>query len=429
LDDRANGLKETKEKNGSDKMQNEITEEIKKAAEILEMSLEDAQAKFDEICSQNNVNPEQDALLARGLWRQYFSSVRNAQKNGTVRESSGGLFKKAFGYFISLEDARDMMAMQRDRIVNEYRRDADMTFTLGKVAIFRSLPDGTFEGRMMKDSVESNKIMKELPNNHVEIDSGHYIVPLDSVRMYGTNPNANFGKPLPKEEYRRGGVFIGEVDGKKGKYFFNYKGISSKYFAPKTFQFVHFLCIVNSNDDTKIHGGTNTTLESLVYNADLNTEDEEYVDTSSYVIQDEIMELSVDNYSPLVDLDRYHSQVSSKIYPDRFVFTDGNVTAINMTPTKNGNRILTLDDLNTDFDFESDGWSGTTCWIPEHIDIDFGIGSNVIIVGRTSQSTDDMGNLQSPTINVNGIFVLDARGGSPEKIDFVEEETSDWFFD
>ena len=30
LDDRANGLKETKEKNGSDKMQNEITEEIKK---------------------------------------------------------------------------------------------------------------------------------------------------------------------------------------------------------------------------------------------------------------------------------------------------------------------------------------------------------------------------------------------------------------
>jgi hypothetical protein len=100
-----------------------------------------------------------------------------------------------------------------------------------------------------------------------------------------------------------------------------------------------------------------------------------------------------------------------------------------MTPTKNGNRILTLDDLNTDFDFESDGWSGTTCWIPEHIDIDFGIGSNVIIVGRTSQSTDDMGNLQSPTINVNGIFVLDARGGSPEKIDFVEEETSDWFFD
>ena len=80
--------------------------------------------------------------------------------------------------------------------------------------------------------------------------------------------------------------------------------------------------------------------------------------------------------------------------------------------------------------FDSEGWSGTTCWIPSNIDIDFGIGSNVIVVGRTSQSRDMDGNLQPVTINVTGLYVTKRRGGSPQQIDFVEEEddNTDWFF-
>jgi hypothetical protein len=99
-----------------------------------------------------------------------------------------------------------------------------------------------------------------------------------------------------------------------------------------------------------------------------------------------------------------------------------------MTPTANGSRIITLDDLNTDFDFDNEGWSGTTCWVPKHIEVDFGIGSNVIVVGRTSQPRDTDGNMQNVSINVTGLHVLKARGGSPETIDFVEEDDTDWFF-
>ena len=35
---------------------------------------------------------------------------------------------------------------------------------------------------------------------------------------------------------------------------------------------------------------------------------------------------------------------------------------------------------------EDDGDLATTCWIPEHLNINFGIGSTVLVVGRTSQS-------------------------------------------
>ena len=182
---------------------------------------------------------------------------------------------------------------------------------------------------------------------------------------------------------------------------------------------------MNSNDATKIHGVTDKTSASLVYNHEMNNGQ---IDTSDISIQDELMNHSEGNFSPLIDLDRYHTSVTTKAYADRFVFTDGSVTSINMNPTKNGNRILTLDDLNTDFDFDDDGWSGTTCWIPSHIDIDFGIGSNVIVVGRTSQSRDDEGNLQNVSINVTGLYVLKSRGGSPETIEFVEEDDTDWFF-
>ena len=412
-------------------MNEEIMNEIKKAAELLGMSETDAIAKFEDICTQNSIDASKEPLMARALWRQFFSSARNVLKRSQTQATtndSNSLFKSAFGFFISLDEARDMMAIQRQRIVNEYRRDSTTTFSLGKVAIFTSLDEDMYEGRMMIDNEEKIIQTKTLPNNNVDMEDGTFLVPIDSNNADWNKKN--YGKPLKKEEFRRSGVFIGEVNGNFSKYFFNYKGPSSKTFSPKTFEMVHFTCIVNSTSADKIHGATNKTMDSLIYNVDLPDDSEMKQDTSAIDLKAVLMEYSAGNYSPLIDLTRFHERVNDKPYSDRFVFTDGNATSINMTPTKNGNRILTLDDLNTDFDYEGDGWSGTTCWIPEHINIDFGIGSNVIIVGRTSQSTDDTGELQPPSINVNGIFVMKARGGSPETIEFVEEDADgDWFFD
>ena len=43
----------------------------------------------------------------------------------------------------------------------------------------------------------------------------------------------------------------------------------------------------------------------------------------------------------------------------------------------------------------------TTCWVPEHINIDFGIGSQLsIVIGRTSQRQTEEGEAQPVTINV-----------------------------
>ena len=53
-------------------MNDEIKNEIEKAAELLGMSLDDATARFEEICSKNNVDANEEHLLARSLWRQYL---------------------------------------------------------------------------------------------------------------------------------------------------------------------------------------------------------------------------------------------------------------------------------------------------------------------------------------------------------------------
>ena len=405
-------------------MDEKIMDEIRKAADILGMSEEEALKKFNDICTQNDVDATEEPLLARGLWRQYFSGAKLAQQRPASSSSDDEFWKPAFGFFISLDEARDMMAIQRDRIVGEYHRDSTTTYELGKVALFTPMTGDKYEGQMMKDGEEVIRVFGKLPENHVELDDGRYLVPLDSTEKYGTFVNKNYGKPLAKSEFRRSGIFIGEVAGKLGKYFFSYKGPHCVDFNPKTFEFVSFSCITNSTHEDRIHGGTDMTVGSLVY----NSAKEEPVDVSDVSIQDELMSHSEANFSPLIDLDRYHSTVTQKNYNDRFVFTDGSVTNINMNPTKNGNRIMTLDDLNTDFDFNDDGFSGVTCWIPPSMEIDFGIGSNVIVVGRTSQGSDSEGNIQSVTINVTGIHVLKARGGNPDKIEFTEEEDEDWFF-
>ena len=243
-------------------MDETIMEEIRKAADILGMSEEEALKKFNDICTQNDVDATEEPLLARGLWRQYFSGAKLAQQRPASSGGDDEFWKPAFGFFISLDEARDMMAIQRDRIVGEYHRDSDTTYELGKVALFTPMTGDKYEGQMMKDGEEVIRVFGKLPENHVELDDGRYLVPLDSTEKYGTFVNKNYGKPLAKSEFRRSGIFIGEVAGKLGKYFFSYKGPHSVNFDPKTFEFVSFSCITNSTHEDRIHGGTDVTAGS-----------------------------------------------------------------------------------------------------------------------------------------------------------------------
>ena len=63
-------------------MNDEIRNDIEKAAEILGMSLEDAMAKFEEICSKNSVNVEEEPQLARGLWKAQEAPRRPPLRRG-----------------------------------------------------------------------------------------------------------------------------------------------------------------------------------------------------------------------------------------------------------------------------------------------------------------------------------------------------------
>jgi len=75
-------------------------------------------------------------------------------------------------------------------------------------------------------------------------------------------------------------------------------------------------------------------------------------------------------------------------------------------------------------DYENDTGM-VTCWIPEHLELDFGIGSTVIVIGRTSQRQGEDG-VEPATINTAGIFVT-ARNGSPVDVPTPVEEDFDWF--
>jgi len=405
-----------------------VNMEVAKAAQVLEMEVSEVETKYMEICEQNNLQPHEDWKLALSLFRQWFSGAYAYKETPQEERSSGNsLVKKAYGYFISVDAARDMASMQNERIKNEYLRDSVTSYSLGKVAIAEESGEGGYEIRRMHKGEEQVKTITELPINNHEVEVGKWVVPLDSMAQYSSGPNPRYGKPLPAEQFRMSGVFIGEVDGTEGVYYFSYKGEACKSFNPQTFQSVHFACIPDSNHADRIYGFKTGTMESLVYNADLADDDvEKRPQPTIESMQTNVMEHAMAHYTPLVDLARHHADSAGKPYAQRFVITDGSVSSVNMTPNSYGTRRVTVTDLNSDFDYEGGSWAGTTCWIPSHIDIDYGIGSTVILVGRTSQGKSQDGGVGDVTLNVSGVLCIENRGVVAEPYEAVEEDL-DWF--
>lgn len=408
-------------------MHEQVEKELAKAAEVLEMDIEDVNKKYAGICEEHNLTDEQ-WKLSLGVFRQWFSGTK-AYADAPANESSGkdSLIKQATGYFISVDAARDMAAMQNERIKGEYLRNPSETFSTGRVATVTQ-SDGTYAVVRMYDGEEQTTNVSDLPNNNFEIEEGLWIVPLDNMPAYGERANPNYGKPLPAEQYRMAGIFLGEVEGDRGVYFFSYKGEASKSFNPTTFSMIHMAVIRDQNNTNRLYGFKNGTLDSLYNNAELPDDAGNKVEEPSVEdYQNFTMEYSGDNYSPLIDLNRYHVNVGDLPYAERYVVTDGSVSSVNMTPNSYGTRRVTITDLNSDFNYEGGSWAGTTCWFPKNIGIDFGIGSSVIVVGRTSQGRNDDGSIGDVTINVSGVLCVENQGVVAEPFEQTEEEDLDWF--
>ena len=404
-------------------MNEEMKNEIEKSAQYINMSVEDATAKFNDICAENGI--ETNDPLAKGLWRNYVAQVRRTNKpNAGGSSGSNSLVKPVFGFFVSLEEPRDMMSWNRNKAKEEYYRDADNALQEGIIANAEENATGWQITRYYKGEMQQKQVT-ERPATAEEMDDGVWVIPLDSTERYQNGgENRNFGKPLPLQQFRRSGVFFGSVEGgEMKKYNFSYKNQGGVDFTPDTYDFVHFRGIP-SDDGNNIYGMTDVTKSTLIRNAELNPDNSDYRNMEMFDFEECLANNFSNHLVPLVEIDRAHITRQTLPTSERFVITDGTVCNMNMMPTKNGNRILNITDLNAEFDYDNDT-NMTTCWVPSNVELDFGIGSSVIVIGRTSQRITEEGP-EPVTINVSGLYVTEKRG-SPVEVSQPIEEDFDWF--
>lgn len=401
----------------------DMKNQIEEGAKVIGLSVEEATSKLEEICSENNI--ETTNPIALGLWRNFVANIKRTQNNnGGEKKDTDSFYKSAFGFFVSLDAPRDMMSWNRNQAKEEYIRDADNALERGIVAVATENALGKFTvSRFYKGQYEE-KIVSKLPDGAETLEDGRIYIPLDSTETYmNGGKNEFFGKPLPKEQFRRTGIFFGQIgNGDMKPYFFSYKNQAGVDFAPNSFEWCHFLCVLSS-DETAIYGAKDLTFNSLTMNADMDKENDLYHDMSSFDFEDCLRNNFEKHLYPLVELERAHLELQQLASKERFVITDGTVCNMNMTPTKNGNRIINLTDLNAEISYDDDAI--TTCWIPSHLTLDFGIGSSIIVVGRTSQRTTDEG-VEPITINVAGLYCVIRHGSAVEVTQPVEEDF-DWF--
>ena len=401
----------------------EMRKEIEKSAQYINLSVDEAIAKFEEICSENSLQLSDPT--AKALWRNFVANARRSNQSDNSN-SNDSYYKNAFGFFVSLDAPRDMMSWNRARAREEFLRDSEMALETGVVAQAVETMGGWKIVRY-HNGEHREAVMADLPEGAEILEDGRIYIPLDNTATYmNGGKNANYGKPLPKELMRRTGIFYGSLGagGDMKPYFFSYKNQAGVDFAPETFTFVHFLCVEGSNG-TDIYGAKDLTLNSLTLNTDMNPESELYRQMDNFDFESCLQSDFTDKLVPLVNLDREHLQRQGVLSKERYIITDGTVCNMNMIPTKNGNRIINITDLNAELDFENEAGT-TTCWIPEHLTLDFGIGSTVIVVGRTSQRTTDEGT-EPVTINVSGLLCTVRKGSAVEITRPESDEEVIWF--
>ena len=361
-------------------MNENIKEQVRKASSLLGMNDEEGMEKFMTIVTDNNLTLPNDEALALSLWRQYFMSAKTS-KTTERKGNTGSLVKKCFGFFISMDEARNINENLRNRLLAEYRRDANATLSSGKIAIAEEQADGKFNITRYHNDEEQQITKDSMPSGNVEVEDGVYLIALDNnkTKYNSMDKNPSYGSPLPEFNWRRSGIFVGKVDGGDVMVWnFSYRNEACKNFNAGTFNWVHFDAI--PNDNQRLNGFTDGTYNSLKFNTDLDTSDEMYIDVSSQ------------NF-------------------------------VSILAETNPDKVVTL----MDFDYEGDSWGSTTCWVPSEMNIDFGIGSQVLLVGRTSQGTDENGMLRPVSINVSGLYVLERRGSVSFDVPQDIEEDTDWF--
>ena len=405
-------------------MNEKVKNELEMAARMLGMSLEDVQTKWNSIVTDNDldINNESELKLGLTLFRQWFTGMKAVKESGK-ETTGGGLVKTGFGLILGTEEARDFESYSRDQLVAEYMRDRNAAFNAGKFAYADGTEGNYTISQILSGELKERQWTKELPESSMEVD-GRTIIPIDERKVLpwgGENPQ--FGYPRPASNWRRNIHFVGSVEGGEPQYWLiSSKNETAQNWDVKESEYLHIDLIWDAEKNAAYP--VKDTLGNIVYNSSMeNPRDVSTMPSTRNLVA----QMLKDKVTGLVNLENYHNKVKTLPAKERIVVTDGNVTNMNMNPNKTGNRTLFISDINADFDYENDGYSSTPCWVPPHIDIDFGIGSHVMVLGRTSQSVNqETGQLRQCSINVFGVIVLDKRG-NPVNVQDSGEQYEGWF--
>jgi len=408
-------------------MNKKISKELKNLAGRLSIDEKEMTTKYNEIATTNGIDlgEERQQLICLTLTRNYVRGRINANKN---TGGNSGFGNNAVGFFFAVEPARDVMEWKRRDVTNKYRTDSSQALT-DEIVAEVSLTEGKYEKTQVINGDWNTKELPQLPSSAIEVSEGKWIVPIDPVKSWASGDvNKRYGKPLPAEEWRLRAHFIGSKESGDWQYWsVQLKGDAAHKFSAETFRLIHLYGIFNE-ERSAVYGIKNKTIASLTYNDLLDEEDERFY--ANDVDMEDILGSNMSEYvSDLMELESYHETIST-VQGLRLVVTDGIVSSMNLQVNeKTGNRVMWIEPVDANYGFEDEDIpESTPVWVPSHINIDFGVGSDVIIIGRTNQTykKDADGvpteELNPVTINLYGVFPRIATGAVAESVVLDNDE-------
>ena len=222
--------------------------------------------------------------------------------------------------------------------------------------------------------------------------------PLDTRQTFSTGrENRSFGKQLPEHSYIRNivGVALRSNVKEAPKMFtMTLNGEKAEHCDIDMFNPVKFRAINKSeeNSDMFVLNGSTVTKFDVSDKIEMPN------------AMDVLKKFCNNMFVPINKLDEYHN--ANKEDFNRLALIEGDVSMLSNEPTSVGNKMMIIEDMEESMnDIEA---RGITCWVPKNIEFNFGEGSKVIVVGKTSQgkSRENPNELGDVMVNVLGIYAI-----------------------
>ena len=425
-------------------LEEKIMNELRNSATKLGITEEEAVAQFNAICEQNGYDSTDEsqsklALLGYRNWHRQQVRTNEGGNSGepiAVGDTTNPV-RKGIGVIVGDEGLRDMGEWARNQALAVYLRDNDSAYNNGEVAIVVKSSDGYQIAYVHPVDGEKHRDYADLPTNSMSVETDEitgedckWIIPLETrTTLWNGTPNPALGKPLALHNYRRTVHFIGgDLNAPEKKRFVLTKQTAKDWDLP---MFTPLWLDMRWNEDGVCFALGRKTLTSWVALDTLDEGHELYVSPDMFDVQNLIVNHLSNYVTDLVGLDATHTANQTKEYNERLVVTDGSVSNMNMTVNeKTGSRTLYVTDLNMEYSYEEDTQDSVAVWCSENINIDFGVGSDVIIIGRTSQGMNkETGEPMPVSMQAFGVFCTQSNGApsEPTTWDSDGEDEEVWF--